>query len=55
MGSAEINIWCISEAAFFGEFAVEGNFGGNFIAEHIGAEFGEVSLTLGDGGEILLK
>ncbi len=55
MGGAEVDIWGVSEVALFGKFAVESDFGGDGVAEHVGAEFGEVTFAIGDGGEILFK
>ncbi len=54
-GGANIDIRGIGEFALFGEFAVESDFGGNFVAKHVGAEFSKVAFALGDGGKIFLK
>ncbi len=55
MGGAEVDIWGISEFALLGKFAVESDFGSNFFAEHVSAEFGEITFTFGDGGEVFFK
>lgn len=55
MGGAEVDIRRVSEVALFGKLAVESDFGGHGVAEHIGAEFGKVTFAVGDSGEILFK